>query len=82
MEVIIRENQDAGCILGAKIIARVVRDKPDAVLGLATGRTPLRLYQELIREHFERCLDLYLCPRVLKKRVNVSDPSQLIPELP
>jgi ribosome biogenesis protein ERB1 len=40
------------------------------------------LYQDLIREHFERCLDLYLCPRVLKKKVNVSDPQQLIPELP
>ena len=40
------------------------------------------LYQDLLREHFERCLDLYLCPRVLKKKVNVSDPSQLIPELP
>ena len=39
-------------------------------------------YQELIREHFERCLDLYLCPRVTKKKVTVSDPSQLIPELP
>ena len=40
------------------------------------------LYQDLIREHFERCLDLYLCPRVMKKKVNISDPSQLIPELP
>ena len=40
------------------------------------------LYQDLIREHFERCLDLYLCPRVLKKKVNITDPSQLIPELP
>jgi ribosome biogenesis protein ERB1 len=40
------------------------------------------LYQDLIREHFERCLDLYLCPRVLKKKVNVSDPQTLIPELP
>lgn len=40
------------------------------------------VYQQMIREHFERCLDLYLCPRVLKKKVNVSDPSQLIPELP
>jgi ribosome biogenesis protein ERB1 len=40
------------------------------------------LYQDLIREHFERCLDLYLCPRVLKKKVNISDPSMLIPELP
>ena len=57
MEVIIRENQDAGCVLGAKIIARVVREKPDAVLGLATGRTPERLYQELIRMHREEGLD-------------------------
>lgn len=40
------------------------------------------LYQDLIREHFERCLDLYLCPRVLKKKVNITDPSQLIPDLP
>ena len=57
MEVLIRDNPDAGCILGAKIIARVVREKPDAVLGLATGRTPLRLYQELIRLHREEGLD-------------------------
>ena len=40
------------------------------------------LYEDLIREHFERCLDLYMCPRVLKKKVNVTDPNQLIPELP
>ena len=57
MEVIIRDNQDAGCILGAKVIGRVVREKPDAVLGLATGRTPLRLYQELIRMHRTEGLD-------------------------
>ena len=40
------------------------------------------LYENLIREHFERCLDLYMCPRLFKKKVNVSDPSKLIPELP
>lgn len=40
------------------------------------------IYQELIKEHFERCLDLYMCPRVMKKKINVSDPSSLIPELP
>lgn len=57
MEVLIRENADVGCVLGAKIIARVVREKPDAVLGLATGRTPLRLYQELIRLHRDEALD-------------------------
>ena len=40
------------------------------------------LYEDLIKEHFERCLDLYLCPRLLRKKVNVSDMSQLIPEMP
>jgi glucosamine-6-phosphate deaminase len=57
MEVLIRDSADAGCVLGAKIIARVIRDKPNAVLGLATGRTPLRLYQELIRMHRNEGLD-------------------------
>lgn len=57
MEVLIRNNAEAGCVLGAKVIARVVREKPDAVLGLATGRTPLRLYQELIRLHRNEGLD-------------------------
>ncbi len=57
MEVLIRANAEAGCILGAKIIARVVREKPNAVLGLATGRTPERLYQELIRLHRDEGLD-------------------------
>ena len=27
-------------------------------------------------------MDLYLCPRLLRKKVNVSDPTKLIPELP
>ena len=40
------------------------------------------LYQDLVREHFERCLDLYLCPRLLRKKVNVTDSSKLIPEMP
>lgn len=40
------------------------------------------LYQDLVREHFERCLDLYMCPRLTRKKVNVQDPNVLIPELP
>ncbi len=57
MEVIIRPHAEAGCVLGAKIIARVVRENPTAVLGLATGRTPQRLYQELVRLHRDEGLD-------------------------
>lgn len=40
------------------------------------------LYENLVREHFERCLDLYMCPRMMKKKVNITDPNLLIPELP
>lgn len=38
-------------------------------------------YQHSVREAFERCLDLYLCPRVVKKRLNI-DPESLVPKLP
>lgn len=39
------------------------------------------LYDQLIQERFQRCLDLYLCPRVKKKKLNI-DPDTLIPKLP
>ena len=57
MEVIIQETANSGCLLGAKIIAKKIREKPDAVLGLATGRTPEKLYRELVRMHREDGLD-------------------------
>ncbi|XP_057210906.1 ribosome biogenesis protein bop1 [Triplophysa rosa] len=38
-------------------------------------------YSRFIHERFERCLDLYLCPRQRKMRVNVK-PEDLIPKLP
>lgn len=39
-------------------IAELVRARPDAVLGLATGNTPTGLYRELARMHREERLDL------------------------
>eukprot|EP01138_Halocafeteria_seosinensis_P013248 gb/GECG01013530.1/.p1 GENE.gb/GECG01013530.1/~~gb/GECG01013530.1/.p1 ORF type:complete len:902 (+),score=145.49 gb/GECG01013530.1/:1-2706(+) len=39
------------------------------------------VYQPLIQERFQRCLDLYLCPRTEKKKLNVT-PDQLLPKLP
>eukprot|EP00775_Hariotina_reticulata_P009044 gene9044-9215_t len=39
------------------------------------------LYDKFIKERFERCLDLYLCPRVRKKRMFI-DPKTLVPKLP
>ncbi|KAH0489588.1 hypothetical protein TgHK011_010008 [Trichoderma gracile] len=38
-------------------------------------------YGEFVKERFERCLDLYLAPRVRKNRLNI-DPSSLLPKLP
>jgi glucosamine-6-phosphate deaminase len=56
MEVIIRDTAEEVALYGARILARVLRDKPRCVLGLATGRTPLRLYEELVRLHREEKL--------------------------
>lgn len=38
-------------------------------------------YAKLIKEKFERCLDLYLAPRVRRSKLNI-DPESLLPKLP
>ena len=48
MEIIIQPTQQAATEVAARIIARLLHDKPNAVLGLATGSTPLSLYRTLI----------------------------------
>ncbi|MGE6630174.1 glucosamine-6-phosphate deaminase [Bacillus sp. NPDC077027] len=40
----------------ASIIAKTIHEKPNAVLGLATGGTPIGTYQELIHLHQEKGL--------------------------
>ena len=57
MEIIINADPQSGSRLAARQIARLLRDKPQAVLGLATGSTPLPLYRELVRLHREEGLD-------------------------
>ncbi len=57
MEVIIVPSAAAGAETAARIIEKIVRTRPQAVLGLATGSTPLGLYAELIRKHREEGLD-------------------------
>lgn len=39
-------------------------------------------YAAFIKERFERCLDLYLCPRVRQRRLYIKDPKSLLPQLP
>ncbi len=57
MEIIIQSDSKEGDKVAARMIAGLIRRKPDAVLGLATGSTPLGLYRELVRMHREEGLD-------------------------
>lgn len=48
MEIIIQPTAETATGIAARLIAKRLRDKPDLVLGLATGSTPLTLYRELV----------------------------------
>ena len=45
----------------ASLIADVIRSKPDCVLGLATGSSPIGTYGELVRMHREEGLSFARC---------------------
>jgi glucosamine-6-phosphate deaminase len=57
MEIIVRDSVEDMSKTAARVVARIVNSKPNAVLGLATGSTPLGLYRELVRMHKEEGLD-------------------------
>lgn len=57
MEVVICETYQEMSRVAARAVADVLNTKPNAVLGMATGSTPLELYRELVRMHKEHGLD-------------------------
>lgn len=57
MEVVVHRTYEEMSRAAAAIVADVLNAKPNAVLGMATGSTPLGLYQELVRLHREEGLD-------------------------
>ncbi len=57
MEIIVRDSVEEMSKTAARVVARMLNSKPDAVIGLATGSTPLGLYKELVRMHKEEGLD-------------------------
>jgi len=57
MLIIVKDSYDAVSGTAAGIVRDLIRIKPDCVLGLATGSTPLGLYRELVRMHREEGLD-------------------------
>lgn len=57
VRVIIQPDAETASRRAARFVAELVRKKPDCVLGLATGSSPLATYQELIRLHRDEGLD-------------------------
>lgn len=55
MKVIIVENYEEASQEAKKIFINQVKEKPNSILGLATGSTPVRMY-ELLREDHEKII--------------------------
>lgn len=55
--VVVAQTYDALCDSVAAHIAAVVQATPNAVLGLATGSTPLGVYERLVQRHRQHGLD-------------------------
>ena len=51
MKIIVCENYAEISARAAELIADLVKNKPDCVLGLATGSTPVGMYKELIAKN-------------------------------
>ncbi|MDD2575232.1 MAG: glucosamine-6-phosphate deaminase [Acholeplasmataceae bacterium] len=56
MKIVINEKHEINNLVSNEII-RLVKSNPQAVLGLATGGTPLGIYEELIKDHQENKTD-------------------------
>lgn len=57
MKIVVEKSYEDMSRAAARIVAEEIRKKPDIVLGLATGGTPLGMYKELVRMHREEGLD-------------------------
>ena len=57
MKVIVVKDYQEGARKAADIIEKIVREKPDCTLGLATGSSPVGMYRELARRCNEEGLD-------------------------
>ena len=57
MKVIITKNYEELSERAAEIMLGIVKQNPKAILGLATGTTPLGLYAKMISDHMENGTD-------------------------
>ena len=57
MEFVVCKNYEEISVKGAEIIAGQIKIKPDSVLGLATGNSPIGIYDRLCMMHSVGALD-------------------------
>ncbi|MCQ4922721.1 glucosamine-6-phosphate deaminase [Tissierella carlieri] len=57
MKVLVEKNYEAISKTAGRIFIESIASKPDIVLGLATGSTPIGMYKEMIRAYEEEGLD-------------------------
>ncbi len=53
MKVVITKDYDEMSAKAFEVMAEIVKNNPSAVLGLATGSTPIGLYKNMIKDHKE-----------------------------
>ena len=61
MQLHIFENADQASLACATVFAAQIMKKPDSVLGLATGSTPVKTYENLVAWHKQGALDFSEC---------------------
>ena len=52
MKVIVVKDYEEMSLKAFEVMAEVVKNKPNAVLGLATGSTPIGLYKNMIKSYY------------------------------
>lgn len=57
MKIIVTKDYETMSVRAAEEIAKIINNKPDAVVGLATGSTPFEMYKELIKMNKQGTLD-------------------------
>ena len=57
MKLLVVKNYEEMSEVAAKILKDVITEKPNAILGLATGSTPIGLYKNLIEMNKSKELD-------------------------
>lgn len=51
MKIIITKDYEEASRKAAEILIKQIKDKPDSILGLATGATPIGLYRYMVADH-------------------------------